>query len=170
MAARERARPNSGSSKNAGATASGWSFKTPATPEAESAVTADAAVAPPTGSAHVEQSSTGEAEVNNATAARSSLEVVSLGLLLGVTLLYSVGWVFVAQAFTVLNESMLAASGTVGAAAQVALYWVASLAPILWMTLVHVLTQRRTVTRIALLSAGLVLLLPWPLFLAGGGA
>ncbi|MFD5225259.1 hypothetical protein ACFWHT_06495 [Microbacterium sp. NPDC058342] len=94
-----------------------------------------------------------------------TVSLLLFGILGGVYLLYTVGWVI----------------GGVGMQAPVmftlpaALYqgalWLAVLAPAVWFVAVLVMTRgAKTWIRFAWLFAGAALLVPWPFVVAGGGA
>lgn len=94
----------------------------------------------------------------------STVTLVALGILGGVYLLYTVGWVI----------------GGVGMQAPVmftlpaflyqAALWLAVLAPALWFVAVLVVTRgAKDWVRIVWLIAGAALLVPWPFVVSGGG-
>lgn len=87
-----------------------------------------------------------------------NVALVSLGLLGGIYLLYTVGWL--------LGSSRLAAATSfwLEPAAVVPALWVAVAAPALWFGGVMLLTRRASAAwvRFAWLVVGVFLLLPWP--------
>lgn len=92
----------------------------------------------------------------------SSAALVGIGILAGVYLLLSIGWLLGAARF-----QLVAALFLEPIAFQVTL-WLAVLALPLWFVTVFWLTRgSRTWVRILLLVAGAVLLIPWPFVLAG---
>lgn len=91
----------------------------------------------------------------------SSVGLVGLGILAGVYLLYTVGWVLsVVQDQFTLTDPLAQAMATVGDVLAV-------LAPALWFAAIHLLTRGRSVARFAWLIGGAVLLIPWPFVLGG---
>ncbi|WP_127793771.1 DNA polymerase III subunit gamma/tau [Agromyces sp. LHK192] len=122
----------------------------PATADGEVATTED-----PAASDDVSDAASGAAEGRRQT---GSVELVVLGVLGGVYLLYTIGWLI-----TVLRTD---APGTsiVGDAMYLFGLWLAVLAPALWFGLVSVVTKR-PVTRLAWLAVGAVVLVPLPFVL-----
>ena len=91
--------------------------------------------------------------------------LVAVGLLAGVYLLYTVGWV--------IGGSRLrgAAAFFVSDAAFVPMWAVAIAAPALWYAITLVLTRHSAAwVRFAWLVAGALLLLPWPFLMSGAVA
>ncbi len=89
--------------------------------------------------------------------------LVSLGILGGVYLLYTVGWIIGG-----LRLQVIAPALNLIPAAYVPAFWLAVLAPSIWFATALVLT-RRSVTwlRFVWLAAGAVLLVPWPFIMIG---
>ena len=92
----------------------------------------------------------------------SSAALVSLGLLAGIYLLYSVGWLLgggvlrTASGFLVTDAAFFPA------------YVAAVVAPVVWFAVTLVLTRHSaTWLRFVWLAAGVVLLVPWPIVLFG---
>jgi hypothetical protein len=88
--------------------------------------------------------------------------LITLGILGGVYLLYSIGWIIgglrlQGRAQYLVTDVMYQGS-----------FWLAVLAPLLWFGTVFLLTLRsKPWVRIAWLVAGVALLLPWPFVLIG---
>jgi hypothetical protein len=88
--------------------------------------------------------------------------LITLGILGGVYLLYSIGWIIgglrlQGRAQYLVTDVMYQGS-----------FWLAVLAPLLWFGTVFLVTMRsKPWVRIAWLVAGVALLLPWPFVLIG---
>ncbi|WP_336645332.1 hypothetical protein [Microbacterium sp. USHLN186] len=90
--------------------------------------------------------------------------LVLLGILGGVYLLYTVGWVIAGVGMQAKAMFMLPAP------LYLASMWIAVLAPVLWFTATLLLTRgARDWVRIVALFVGALLLVPWPFVVAGGG-
>ena len=90
--------------------------------------------------------------------------LVGLGILGGVYLLYTVGWVIGGAGM--LSKAMF----MLPAPLYLASLWLAVLAPALWFTAALLLTRdARIWVRFAALVVGALLLVPWPFVVAGGG-
>lgn len=90
--------------------------------------------------------------------------LVMLGILGGVYLLYTVGWVIGGVGMQAKAMFMLPAP------LYLASMWIAVLAPALWFVATLVLTRGgRDWVRISALVVGAALLVPWPFVVAGGG-
>lgn len=88
--------------------------------------------------------------------------LVTVGVIAGAFLLYTVGWVIGGLRLAGTAQFLVSPVGY-----QFAL-WLAVAAPALWFVAVLVLTRRsKTWVRIVWLIAGLVLLVPWPLLTTG---
>ncbi len=93
----------------------------------------------------------------NEAPALGSVALVSLGLLGGIYLLYTVGWILGG------TRLLDAAAFLVEPSAVVPAVWVAFAAPALWFGTSLVLTRHRAPwVRLAWLAAGAFLLVPWP--------
>jgi hypothetical protein len=91
----------------------------------------------------------------------SSAGLVGLGVLAGVYLLYTVGWVLsVVRNPYALTDPFGQVMATVGDVLAV-------LAPLLWFGTVFLLTRGRGGARAAWLVGGVLLLVPWPFVLGG---
>ncbi|WJL95816.1 DNA polymerase III subunit gamma/tau [Microbacterium sp. ET2] len=97
--------------------------------------------------------------------------LIALGILGGVYLLFSIGWligglrVHGVASFLVSGDGIAPPVWTTGNAAAVGL---AVAAPALWFTAVYTLTRRSAAwLRWVLLGAGVVLLVPWPFIVVG---
>ncbi|GAA2892255.1 hypothetical protein [Microbacterium esteraromaticum] len=90
--------------------------------------------------------------------------LVMLGILGGVYLLYTVGWVIGGVGMQAKAMFMLPAP------LYLASMWIAALAPALWFVATLILTRGgRDWVRISALVVGAALLVPWPFVVAGGG-
>lgn len=100
----------------------------------------------------------------------SNLTLVILGVIGGIYLLYSVGWFLIAQYFSAVNNITASSSGLIGGVLQQMVFWSAALAAPLWFlsSLLHA-RGKKPLFMSAYLLLGLVILMPWPLFIAGGG-
>lgn len=95
----------------------------------------------------------------------STASLVALGILGGVYLLYTVGWVIGGVGMRSRALFMMPAP------LYQAGLWIAVLAPALWYAAVVVLTRgSKEWVRIVGLALGALLLVPWPFVVAGGGA
>lgn len=91
-----------------------------------------------------------------------NVELVSLGVIGGFSLLYAVGWLIGGLRLQGTAEFLVAPP-----AYQVSL-WLAVLAPLVWFLTVLLLTRgRRAWVRFAWLIGGIVLLVPWPFIMVG---
>ncbi|QLD13121.1 DNA polymerase III subunit gamma/tau [Microbacterium oleivorans] len=96
--------------------------------------------------------------------AMSSAALVSLGVLGGVYLLYTIGWIVGGLRLNEISGFIVAPSASVPAVV------VAILAPAIWFVVVLTLTRARPAwQRFAWLVAGAVLLVPWPFAMLGTG-
>jgi hypothetical protein len=90
--------------------------------------------------------------------------LVMLGILGGVYLLYTIGWVIGGVGMQAKAMFMLPAP------LYLASMWIAVLAPALWFTATLLLTRGgKDWVRISALVVGAALLVPWPFVVAGGG-
>lgn len=102
---------------------------------------------------------------------RSGFLLLVLGVFGGLYLLYSLGWIEIAKAYSPLNEVAASSSGSVGAIFQNLFFWVAPLAPISWYIVSITLTKRlSTLGPLVLMLIGAIVLFPYPFVLAGGSA
>ena len=100
----------------------------------------------------------------------SNLTLVILGVIGGIYLLYSVGWFLIAQYFSAVNNITASSSGLIGGVLQQMVFWSAALAAPLWFLSSLLLARgKKPVFMSAYLLLGLIILMPWPLFIAGGG-
>ncbi len=93
----------------------------------------------------------------------SSVALVTFGILAGIYLLYSIGWLIAAQ------RDAVAPTDIVGAAMYTVGLWLAVLAPALWIGATFWLTRSSHTLRGRLIAlvVGVVVLAPWP-FIVGG--
>ncbi|MET4638298.1 DNA polymerase III subunit gamma/tau [Mycetocola sp. 2940] len=93
----------------------------------------------------------------------SSVALVAFGILAGIYLLYTIGWLIAAQRAT------NAPTDIVGAAMYTVGLWFAVLAPALWIGATFWLTRASGSLRARFLAlvAGAIVLIPWP-FIVGG--
>lgn len=97
-------------------------------------------------------------------AGMSSAALVSLGVLGGIYLLYTIGWIVGGLRMNGVAGFLVAPSSFVPAAI------VAVLAPAIWFGVAFLLTRERpSWQRFAWLAAGAVLLVPWPFVMIGTG-
>lgn len=100
----------------------------------------------------------------------SNLTLVILGVIGGIYLLYSVGWFLIAQYFSAVNNITASNSGLIGGVLQQMVFWSAALAAPLWFLSSLLLARgKKPLFMSAYLLLGLIILMPWPLFIAGGG-
>ncbi len=136
-----------------GAAAQGVETRHPAAPETEAA---DGA----TDDGATDDDAEGEADA----AALSSAALISLGVLGGIYLLYTIGWVVGGLRLRTVTGLLVDASVSVPAL----IFAIA--APAIWFLTAYVLTRgRATWLRFAWLAAGAVLLVPWPFAMLGFG-
>jgi hypothetical protein len=99
-----------------------------------------------------------------------NVALVSIGLLGGIYLLYTVGWVLGGLAVSNNADYLLAPDGNappLWSAGNAVAVWLAVAAPAIWFFTVYFLTRDgRPWIRWVMLLVGVVLLLPWP-FVAG---
>ncbi|MFB2557370.1 hypothetical protein [Herbiconiux liangxiaofengii] len=104
------------------------------------------------------------AEAEAASAQLGSAALIALGVLGGVYLLYTIGWVIVFTRYEVASEM------TFGVFSDLISRTLAVAAAPLWFVATLTLTQRRDLRyRFLWLVIGVLVLVPWP-FLIGGGA
>lgn len=153
--------------------ASGWTVEgveAPAGPPAEAPAEALAAEVPVAAIPDGWTSDDGTPEAAPVQRAQLSTgALVLLGVVGGLYLVYSWIWFSWAQyTVAVVGADLSLASGSLGAALQLALYWLAPLAPALWFITVLVLGRSGRTWKLALwLLIGAVLLAPLPYFLWG---
>ncbi|MBG6240015.1 hypothetical protein IWX78_003006 [Mycetocola sp. CAN_C7] len=96
----------------------------------------------------------------------SSVALVTFGILAGIYLLYTIGWLIAVQ------RNSVAPTDVVGAAMHTVGLAFAVLAPALWIGATFWLTRasRSLRPRFVILLAGVVVLAPWPFIVAGGAA
>ena len=92
----------------------------------------------------------------------SNAMLISLGVLAGVYLLFTIGWIIGALRLQGTAQFLVSPVGY-----QIAL-WLALLAPALWFVATYLLTRAaKSWVRIVWLLAGLVVLVPWPFIMVG---
>lgn len=119
----------------------------------------------------VETTSADIATERDASAGMGNASLIALGILGGIYLLFSLGWligglrVHGIASFLVSGDGVAPPVWTTGNAAAVGL---AVAAPALWFTAVYTLTRRSASwLRWVLLAAGVILLIPWPFIVVG---
>lgn len=106
-----------------------------------------------------------EGDAGDAPQPVGTMTLLLLGILGGVYLLYTVGWVLGGIGM------QLPVTFTLPVVLYQAALWLAVLAPALWFVAVLAATRgSRPWVRIVWLVAGAVLLIPWPFVVSGGGA
>lgn len=97
--------------------------------------------------------------------------LVGLGMLGGVYLLYTIGWVIGGSRLLGVAGGMMSSDGeapVLWAAGNTVLVWLAVAAPAIWFGTVHLLTRgRRAWVRWVWLVVGAVVLVPWPMLMGG---
>ncbi|SBS70508.1 DNA polymerase III subunit gamma/tau [uncultured Microbacterium sp.] len=89
--------------------------------------------------------------------------LITFGILGGVYLLYTIGWIIGALRLDTVAPMLI-----VSPAAYVPAFWLAVLAPALWFGVTLWLTRRSAAwVRIVWLIGGAVLLIPWPFIMIG---
>lgn len=93
----------------------------------------------------------------------SSVALVGFGILAGVYLLYTIGWLIAAQ------RDAAAPADIVGAAMYTVGLWLAVLAPALWIGTTFWLTRdsESLRARFIALVVGAIVLIPWPILVGG---
>ncbi|MGB3375565.1 MAG: DNA polymerase III subunit gamma/tau [Microbacterium sp.] len=106
-----------------------------------------------------------EADADDETQAIGTVTLLLLGILGGIYLLYTVGWILGGIGM------QLPVTFTLPVPLYQGALWLAVLAPALWFIAVLAATRgSRPWVRIVWLVAGAVLLVPWPFVVSGGGA
>lgn len=132
---------------------------TPAAPPADARLDTDEAA--PVDVAPAEAESPDD-EPSDGTAPASSAALVSLGILGGIYLLYTIGWVVGGLRINAVAGFIVAPTASLPAVI------VAIFAPAVWFGVAYLLTRgRATWQRFAWLIAGAVLLVPWPFAMLG---
>ena len=112
-----------------------------------------------------------EAAGETASAPLGNAALIGLGVLGGIYLLYAVGWVIGGLRITRVAEFLVSTSGQAPptwAGGNLVAVWLAVAAPLIWFATVFVLTRgSRPWVRWAWLVVGAILLVPWPLLMAG---
>jgi len=109
------------------------------------------------------QEDAGADEAAGETSQIGNVALVALGILGGVYLLYTIGWIIGGLRLQVIAPALL-----VSPVAYVPAFWLAVLAPAIWFLATLLLTRRSaTWLRFAWLAAGAVLLVPWPFIMIG---
>lgn len=140
--------------------ASGW------TVEAEPAAATAAEPAAPAGG---DAEAAAPAEADEIPEQMSNGALVVLGVFGGVYLLYTWGWLVIAQAYADYARAAAAGSGSLGVVLQQIVYWAAPAAPVLWFLAALLASRGGRTGRLALLLlVGLVVLLPLPLLFERG--
>ena len=139
--------------------------ETAALPEGWSAVGRGSEAVPASPAGDEVAAARGPVESDDADAAREpmgSVELISLGVLGGFSVLYAAGWLIGALRLQGTAQFLVAP-----VAYQVSL-WLAVLAPLVWFGCVYALTTHsRRWVRFAWLIGGVVLLIPWPFIMVG---
>lgn len=92
-----------------------------------------------------------------------NVALVALGILGGVYLLYTIGWIIGGLRLQVIAPALL-----VSPVAYVPAFWLAVLAPAIWFSATLLLTRHSAAwLRFVWLAAGAVLLVPWPFIMIG---
>lgn len=101
----------------------------------------------------------------------SNLTLVLFGVFGGMYLLYTVGWFMIAQYFSTVNSITASTSGIIGGVLQQAIFWIAAFAPAGWfLASVYLARNKKAWFLPVALFIGLIVLLPLPLFIVGGGS
>ena len=141
--------------------APGWKAVGNPAPARGAAVPAEAAEAATATEAESNAATSVEASPSEPSRQTGSVELVVLGVLGGIYLLYAIGWLVVATtAAPVFTDPVAQFMYGLGR-------WVAVLAPALWFGAVLWLAAGRRRTRLAWLLAGALLLAPIPFLLRG---
>lgn len=102
------------------------------------------------------------ASATPASAPLGNVALVSLGILGGVYLLFTVGWIIGGLRLQDVAVFLVAE------AAYIPAFWVAVLAPAIWFGVTYLLTRRSAAwVRFAWLVAGAALFVPWPFIMIG---
>lgn len=102
---------------------------------------------------------------DEARAGIGTVSLVALGILGGVYLLFTVGWILGGVGMQ--SKAMFMLPGPL----YQATLWIAVLAPALWFAATLLMTRgSKEWVRISALIIGALLLVPWPFVVAGGGA
>ena len=95
-------------------------------------------------------------------AAMGNATLVTLGILGGVYVLYTIGWIVAGERLRVVARLLVAEWAYQPA------FWCALLAPLLWFATTYVATRdSATWVRMSWLVAGVLLLVPWPFVMVG---
>lgn len=114
------------------------------------------------GSAHVDDAASDADEEREEAPQLSNAALIGLGLLGGVYLLYTIGWIIGGLRLQGVARFL------VTDAAFAPFLWVAVAAPVLWFATVYLLTRAgKAWVRFAWLIGGALLLVPWPLLMIG---
>ncbi|WGD38252.1 hypothetical protein [Lysinibacter sp. HNR] len=93
----------------------------------------------------------------------SDAALVVLGILAGVYILYTVGWVSIARDYALYYSLVVTSSGAVGDVMYQILIWLTAATPAIWGAAVIVLTKGSSVwKRITWLALGAIFLIPLP--------
>lgn len=126
-----------------------------------------------TGGSGMDASAGAAAESDDETAAAppGNAALIGLGMLGGVYLLYTIGWIIGGLRLLRVAGLMMASNGVAPAmwtAGNTVLVWLAIAAPAIWFGTVWLLTRgRRSWLRWVWLIAGAVALIPWPMLMGG---
>lgn len=103
-----------------------------------------------------------------------SAALISMGVIGGIFLLYSIGWIIGGLRVTSVSGFLVSPTGAAPVTwtgGNLVGVWLAAAAPAIWFVTVVVLTRAsRAWVRWVWLAAGVVLLVPWPLLMSGGVA
>jgi len=95
-------------------------------------------------------------------ASLSNVALVTIGIIAGIYLLYTIGWIVGGSRLAGTAQFLVSPVGY-----QFAL-WLAIAAPALWFGTAYALTRgTKTWIRVLWLAAGLALLVPWPFIMVG---
>lgn len=91
------------------------------------------------------------------------MALVAYGIVGGIYLLFTIGWIVGGLRLQTVAPALL-----VSPAAYVPFFWLAVLAPAIWFAATMLLTRTSAVwVRFVWLVAGIVLLVPWPFIMIG---
>lgn len=100
-----------------------------------------------------------------------NVELVALGVLGGVYVFIAMGWIIGGLRLHAVADYLVSGDGAAPAtwsAGNLAMVWLAVLAPAIWFATVFLLTRRSAPwLRWVLLLVGMLLLLPWPFIMVG---
>lgn len=128
------------------------------------------APAPAASSADAEDAS-GESDESVTAAPLGNAALISLGVIGGIYLLYAIGWIIGGLRVSAVAGFLVSSTGVAPltwSGGNVVGVWLAAAAPAIWFVTVILLTRgARAWIRWVWLAAGVILLVPWPLLMAG---